>query len=391
MADRREQLADAFKEHVEDETTDAGASADKVADSAPEADASAAADETAHRDVPGSADSVRRADKSAKPESDPGKPVGDDGVSKNAKKADPSKGAQEDAGKAKSVEQTEKAAAEAAGDAPKIWKPAVREHWAKLPSDVRDAINVREQEIARFISQHGAAIQHKSQFDQTVQPFLPFIAAQQSTPMKAFHGLMTTAARLTTGAPQAKAQVIAEIMDTYGIDVETLDAVLSAKLTGKGPAVQVPAQSGPPEWAKPLFDMQNEIRQSKQAREQQIQAAANAELAEIEKKPFFNDLREDVGLLMQRAASRGELMTLEQAYTKARKMNSEVDKILTQREAAAKQAPNGESTVDKARRAASAVRGSPSGGAANGAVKNADKAVDRRAALTAAFDELVQD
>lgn len=389
MADRREQILAAMGEKDEEETGEEPGT-ETVTPNGDEEPVLEPSKEAPQEEKSGTGKEAvqeggKKLDKSARAEV-PGsnkKLVGADGKPLSAKAP-----AKDDA--AKATEAAERAAAEA-GEAPRAWKPATREHWAKLPKEVREQVNSRESEITQFIGQHGAAIQHKRQFDDIVQPFMPFIAAQQSTPMKAFHGLMTTAARLTTGAPAAKAAVIAEIMDNYGVDVKTLDEVLSAKLQGRGPLPQQQQQSaGPPEWAKPLFNFMSEATTARQTREQRVQQEAAAELAKFETKPFFSDLREDIGLLMQRAAQKGELLTMEQAYDKARRMNSEVDKILTQREKAA--AGNGKD-LERARRAASSINGAPSGagGAAPAKKNGSGEKMDRRGAISAAFDSLIED
>ncbi len=391
MADRRAQLLEAMKEHTDDdeETVVDDDSSDESVDANDESVLAAetkdsTVDDGAGKDAATDGGAVvRDSDEKSASRSAPdksGKSASGKGVSA---KADASKGAKNDAD-AKALEDQERKAAEEVGEAPRSWKIATREHWSKLPKEVREQIQTRETEITQFIGRHGAAIQHKAQFDETVQPFLPFIAAQQSTPMKAFHSLMTTAARLTTGAPHAKAQVIAEIIRNYGVDLSTLDEVLSQQLKG-GPPVG-PQNSGmgnqPPAWAQPIFNFMQETQQARQAREERTRQEAAAELAAFEKKPFFNDLREDIGLIMERASAKGEVVTIQQAYDKARKMNPEVDKILTQREKAGAANGGTPNPIARARRAASTVQGAPGASTVVRAAKvNGQKPLTRREQL----------
>ncbi len=395
MADRKQQLLEALNKAEESDDTevlDEEDAAEHSSDDPPlvedesgeeseEKDA-ATGKETAEDDGKGLAEGGKKA-KVAKATDTTGKSPTAEGV---GKKTDAPKGAKKDPA-AKTVDQTEKEAAEAVGEAPKAWKVSTREHWSKLPKEVREQVQQRETEITKFIGQHGAAIQHKAQFDELIEPFKPFIAAQQSTPMRAVHGLMTTAARLTTGAPQQKAAVVAEIMRNYGIDVKTLDEYLTAQMQGNPQQFQAqPTQERPPAWAQPILSFMQETTQARQARETRVNQEAAAELAAAEKMPFFSDLQEDIGLLMERAAKKNELMTIQQAYERARKMNPEVDAILTQREKAAK--GNGDSAIVKARKAAATVRGAPGGGdvsKANGKA-NDGKILSRREQLAAAID-----
>lgn len=390
MADRRAQLEEAFKESMEDETEETGENLDGSSDDEAKEDSSGAVDD--NEPVLGSSE------EDAAPTEPSGKEKTEKVAGKDSKgvvdKAAKKPAARADSGKpvgdkpaGKTLEQTEKEVAEA-GDPPKAWKVAAREHWAKVPKEAREEITRREAEITQFIGRHGGAIQHKQQFDEVVQPYLPFIAAQQSTPLKAFQNLMNTAARLTTGAPEQKARVIAEIMRNYGVDVRTLDGVLTSQLSGAGPSPAHQDQQ-PPAWAQPLFNFMTQAERDRQAREQRTRDEAAAELAEFEKKPYFDVLQEDIGLIMTRAASKGQLITMAQAYEKARKMNPEVDKILTQREQAAAGNGGDHSALMRARVASSSVKGSPVSGAAvpNGAAKK-DPPKDRRAALEDAFAQI---
>lgn len=315
---------------------------------------------------------VQKDNRGSAPKSDSGKPTSKDGATKLPEKT---------------AEEKEREAA--VSEAPRSWKVATREHWSKLPIEVREEVKRREAEITQFIGQHGKAIQHKQEFDQVIQPFMPFIAAQQSTPMKAVHSLMTTAARLTTGAPQQKAQVVAEIIGNYGVDLKTLDEVLSGQVARTAPNAGFQNQNQPPAWAQPMFNFMSKVEQDKQRYEQRIQDETTREIQEFEKRPFYEDLREDMGMLMQRAVEKGQKMTLDDAYNKARKLNPDVDKILTQREqAAASQNGNGGGTaVQKARKAASSVKSTPAA-TTQKQKKAVDEAPSRRETLLAAFDDL---
>lgn len=397
MADRREQLLDAFKEHEEtDEEAGEGAGEGEVS-----LEADADSDTDIEKRVLESKEETKTDDEESGKEAgkENAKRLEKDGENKSGKSGDnaisrvrPDKNpAKKDNAAQKDLEQQEKLAAEA-GEAPKSWRPKNRELWTKLPAEAREEINKREGEITKFISQHGTAIQHKQQFDELVQPFMPFIAAQQSTPFKAFHGLMTTAARLTTGAMHQKAQVISEIIQNYGIDLRVLDEVLAGQQSGRQPNQQQQSypDSRPPAWAQPMFNFMTEVQQSRQQRAKKVEEDAAREIAEFEKKPFYSDLKDDIGFLMSHAAERGQLMTMEQAYQKARKMNSEVDAILTQREKAAEAKKNGNS-VERSQRAASSVRGAPSGSASSGNAAKNNGATDRRSQLMEAYKTLQND
>jgi hypothetical protein len=399
MADsRREQLMKAFEEAEKDEQEDSD-SATELEESPEPGDESTRSPEAPSGEPVDDATEPVVEDKQEQPKGAKEKPRGSDGkfVPKDAKgpkgpgstgsktgKSDPA-GGPAPAGEEKPPQEVVPPVEVA--PAPKAWRPAVREHWGKLPSDVREEITRRETEITQFIGQHGGAIQHKRQFDEVVQPYLPLIAAQQSTPIKAVANLMNTAARLMMGTPQQKASVIAEVIRNYGVDIKELDGVLGAAPTaGAAPRTE----EGPPSWSRPIFEFMQEARQSRVTEQQRAERAATEELEAARKKPFFDDLSEDIGLLMQKAHAKGQLMTLDAAYDRARKMNPEIDQILTQREKAAKvNTGNGQDPLARARKAASTVSGAPAGGQAP--KKKPDAEMSRREALAKAFDDLAGD
>jgi hypothetical protein len=253
------------------------------------------------------------------------------------------------------------AAAPATDRAPNSWKPEIREHWAKLPAEVRDEINRREQHIQRTISETAQVRKFASDFAQVVNPYAHIIRAQNSTPLHAVHNLMQTAAGLAQGNPQQKAAIVAEIMQNYGIDVQILDQIL---VKGGSPNPQQPRVEAPPPWAKPIFGFMENVQQMQQQRTQQLHMEAERAITALEGKPFFDDLREEMADLMDVAANRGREMTLEQAYDRAVALNPQIAKIIEQRGLAARNSnpvSQAASTLARARKAASTISGAPGG------------------------------
>lgn len=247
---------------------------------------------------------------------------------------------------------------------PASWKPAQREQWAKLPSDVRLEINRREREIQEGIKQTEGIRRFANEFAQVIQPYSHMIAAAGSTPMRAVKSLMDTAGGLTNGSQEQKAQIIANIIGQYGVDIATLDKVLSGVVKDGRVQPRAPAAEQPPQWARPMFEFMQTVQQRQQAAQIEAEAEAQAAVQSFAEKPFFEDLREEMADIMELAAKRGVSMTLEQAYNRAVQQNEEISTIIKQREkAAAARNPVSEAaaTLARARRAASTVSGGPSG------------------------------
>lgn len=264
--------------------------------------------------------------------------------------------------------------------APISWKAEEKAHWAKVPPEVRKTIIRRELETQRALSTSAQSRKFAEEFSRTVSPYAHLIRAQNSTPIQAVDNLMRTAAGLTVGDPTQKAKIIAEIITNYGVDIKTLDDVLSNQ-----PA---PTQQGqgaiPPQFAQmlqPVYQFMERIENSRKTHEQQMAEKASTEIEVFgADKPFFQEVREDMADLIELAAKRGRTLTLDQAYTQAISANPEYSSAVTQRNKA-NEVSQAASTLARARKAASSVTGAPA------ATNGAKAPTTRREALYQAWDE----
>jgi len=252
--------------------------------------------------------------------------------------------------------------------APNSWKPGAREDWGKIPAAARAEIGRREIEIQRELSQTATVRRFANDLATVIQPHLPIIQAQKTTPLAAIDTLMKTASSLYQGNQEQKSRIVAQIIQDYGIDVRILDKVLSAQPVPPNFGGQNNGSVNPiavPPWAQPIFSFMTQAEAARQQREMDMQTDATAEVeaAKVD-MPFLDDLREDVADILEFAAKRGKVVTLAQAYERAVSLDPEISKIANQRKLAATQ--KGGDTLAKARRAASTIKGSPSGGAAGG-------------------------
>lgn len=263
---------------------------------------------------------------------------------------------------------------------PVSWKPTVKEQWKTLPADVKSEVLRREREMSQFISQNDHHRRFNEQFSAVVRPFQHLIQAQNSTPLQAVRNLMTTAAGLATGNKTQKAQIVAEIIQNYGVDVESLDLILS----GKGDSIR--QNSGGDYDAKmmqmlqPVYGFMNEVRQAREFHERRHQEEADRIVAEFD-APYYDDVKEDMADIMEMAARRGIEMTIQQAYEKAVALNPEVSEVIA-REKAAEEARVAGTRLAKARRVASTIVGGPAG-----APDGKGRPATRREQLEAAWDD----
>lgn len=244
--------------------------------------------------------------------------------------------------------------------APQSWKPAIREHWAKLPPEVQAEVVRREAEaerLARESSEHRKVAQA---FQQTLQPYMGMIQAERQDPVQAVAGLLQTAAALRTAPPAHKAHLVAQIVHGYGIPIDMLDAALA----GQAPA----QQQGQPQALQHVDpeaiarQAEERVRQSfaQQARQHQMRQADSEIQSFISsgEAEFFDDVRPAMAVLLKAAAEAGIALTIKDAYAQAVSMSPDLKPVLQQRSEAAQRASQ-VAAAQRAKAAASSVKTAP--------------------------------
>jgi hypothetical protein len=260
---------------------------------------------------------------------------------------------------------------------PISWKALAREAWAELPAAVQAEVSRREREIDQRLNESAEMRKMGERLAQVAEPFREFIAAEGSDPVTAAHNMFQTAAQLRVGTPGQKAQLIAHLVNQFGVDVQLLDR----SLAGQG----IPQQAMQPQ--QPLHDPRLDQllaarAVARAAKDAEVQANADQEVASFgEGHEFFEDVREVMADLVESAQRRGQNLSLEQAYEKACRIDDGISAILSQR-AQAQAAATTQQRTAAARRAASSVRGNPAG-----APPSDGSALSRREAILAAMDE----
>jgi len=247
--------------------------------------------------------------------------------------------------------------------APQSWKPGAREQWAKLPTDVRAEVHRREHEAAKVMQETAQARQVHDYLGQLQQNFAPALQAEGVDVLTASANLMQLSSRLRFGTPPEKAQLAAQIIRNYGVDVNALaDALDGIPASAQpGQMQQQPMMQDPR--VDQLFEQLSAMRQN---REQQIVQKAVTEVESFgDGKEFFEDVREDMADILDLATKRGIDLPLDQAYERACRLHPEISKVLVAREKAS-QAGNQNRSTRQAKDAASSVRGTPSGVSTSG-------------------------
>lgn len=243
---------------------------------------------------------------------------------------------------------------------PGTWTPAAREHWASIPQAVREQVWKRDQEASRALTVSADARKFQNEFQQTITPYMGFIAAENSTPIRAVQNLMQTAATLRVGTAQQKVAVVAEVIKNFGIDLRMLDDVLAGEqpAPGSAPANETIIQQMVAKHMAPVLDI---IRTNKESQERAVETEVDSELEAFKADPkheFYEDVRDEMADLIELAARRGRVMGLTEAYERATLVSEPVRRVIEARKEQARAQQN-QVIANKARRAAVSVPGSP--------------------------------
>lgn len=255
--------------------------------------------------------------------------------------------------------------------APQAWRPQVREKWASLPPEVQAEVNRIEADVKRTLSEAAPTKKFHSDFQATVAPYEAMLRAEGVEPLKAVGNLLQTAAALRTAPPAHRAQLVANMVRTFGIPIEALDAALSGQ----------PQQGGQ---QQPHLDQESLLQQAEERafqriqreRQQVTQQRVVSELSTFgEKHEFFDDVREDMADLLSSAARRGVSMSLADAYSRACKLHPDVSSALEQRTKAEAVKATMAST-QRARAASSSIRNQPATPAPAGKPSSVNGAIE---------------
>jgi hypothetical protein len=271
--------------------------------------------------------------------------------------------------------------------APQSWRSPARAKWDKVDPEIRQEIMKRERETTRVLGETANARHLSNQFSEMVAPYQARIASLGMDALGAVHELLKGDYLLSTAPKVQRAQLMAKLINDYGVDIVELDAALA----GKAPADPVDSrveQLLQQRLAPFQQYIQNQQRQAQQY-EQQSAAEVNQSIETMAvdpKYPHFEAVRLDMADVIDLAAKRGLYLSLDQAYNRAVAMNPEVSaQVAAQNTAEAKRA----AAIAANAKAQKALGASVSvGGAPGGVPSGASGAIDRRSTIAAAFDSL---
>ncbi len=263
--------------------------------------------------------------------------------------------------------------------APASWKPGAREKWKDIPVEMQEEITRREGEMEQFGQDNARARKIANEYVDLVEPYRALIAGAGSTPFQAVDNMMKTAAMLTVGTPQQKAQTAADIIKNYAIDIQQLDSLLAGEDIPDSETAKFGQMLD--QRLAPVTNFMRSIETQRTSGHATTQASIDAEVDTFAtKNEFYEDVREEMADMMEVAAKRGQEMTLATAYERTTAFHPEIGPIVAQRKAAASAAETNKK-VRRKRRAGSSITGAPG-------AKSSDNPGSMRGAIQLAIDDL---
>lgn len=271
--------------------------------------------------------------------------------------------------------------------APASWKPAAREHWAKLPPDVQQEVVRRETEVARVVKEAATSREMLGQMQGVLSPFAHNINATGGDAVAMMTSLFQADNALRHGSVAEKAQTIANIIKAYGVDLMALDSTLAGQAPTSDPATMMAdrLRREMDQRLQPVMQYFGQQQARHQRAMQEINESASTDVqafAAEEGHEFFEDVRDLMADIMDVHTQRGATISLQDAYERAIRMHPQVSDVLARR-AESERASAAAQAAQRARRTAVSLSSAPApAGAVPGPAGD-----DRRAAIEAAFDQ----
>jgi hypothetical protein len=221
----------------------------------------------------------------------------------------------------------------------------------------------REQEVQRTLYESAQARQLMGQLTETLNPYMTRIQEAGVPPLQMIGNLLNTEAGLATGSPVQRAQIVANLVRQYGVDIQALDSALAGAPIEPSPDtnIQHTVQSLLQRELAPFHQMMQTAQQRQQQAAMEAQEIANQEtdaFGQDPKNEFFNDVRQEMADLIEVANRRGFALSLNQAYEQAVQLSPKVREVIQMRQQ--RQNAIGASSVARRARAASvSISGAP--------------------------------
>jgi hypothetical protein len=239
---------------------------------------------------------------------------------------------------------------------------------------VQEEILRRESDNSKLVGSVGTKIRLADEVNSHIAPFIPRLSENGVSPSAYLNDVFTSVKVLAEGSDTERAEVVANIVQSYGVDLHTLDRILTARISAPPEVLQARQLAAR---AAAVIHQQNAgVEYESASRADQ----ALASFAADPKHEFYPDVRDMMADLIEL----GRAKDLNDAYAAAVWSNPDTRQILLTREAQSRAAAK-QSRASAARRASSSVHGAPSNPRAS--MNGATAEGSLRDQIAAAFDE----
>jgi hypothetical protein len=230
----------------------------------------------------------------------------------------------------------------------------------------------REKEYTTGISAYKSEAQQAKALQEAMGEFMPTLQQHRIEPVTWIRNLGRAHQTLALGTPEQKLQMFARLAKDYSVPIEAIGRHQEGQLDPVIPALM--------EEIKQLKAGFNTVNSRFEQQDMQAMQKEIARFADTAKFPHFEQVKGDMARLLET----GFAQDLDEAYTKAVRLNEEAWSAEQQRQAAAstqQEALRKQAAVQKARNAATGARGSTPVGAQEGAASK-----DRRSVIAEQLD-----
>ena len=225
------------------------------------------------------------------------------------------------------------------------WKREAQSVLSALPPDTQRLIQEREEQFHKGIEQYKQDAYQGRTLNKALAPHMEYLNQMGVAPETAINTLIQAERMLRTSDPQTKSQYFMKLAHDYGVDINSL--------------TNTPFDPYKYQLEQQLQAQQAQLAQIMQSR----QIAEEAQLGQTieqfaQQHEYFDEVRETMADLLDK----GLASDLNDAYSKAVRLNDDVFSRTTQQSVIANPVQRANNAAKAAKAAAVSVKGAPKGG-----------------------------
>lgn len=241
------------------------------------------------------------------------------------------------------------------------WKKEAQAELSKLPENVQQMIQERESQFHKGIQGYKDDAIYGRQLKQAIEPYSGYLQELGADASQAIPALLSAEMTLRKGTMEQKHQMFLQLAHDYGVDLSSI--------------AQTPFNPVEYQLRQQLTALQQQVSGLGQSRQMAEEANLSQTIEQFaEGKEFFEDVRETMADLLDR----GLATDLDDAYTKALRLNDDVfGKWQAQQQANAERQKleQANQAAKAAKAAAVSVKGAPTGATRGPEPKSTEDAV----------------